>query len=102
MRVRDMMINITSTAALFALLGGLTEVVTTFFLLRQRRSWDQEVNASSLELRIRRDNQNFTYNALRARFAQDVIWVGLKDLTGRDRMCDLFYVAVQMNDADQV
>lgn len=88
--------------ALLGLIAGLLDAVTGSFLLWHRRSRDQEVYATSFELRFRREYQNLTNNSLRARFAEDVIRVGLKDLTGGDRTCNFLYVAVQMDYADQV
>lgn len=90
--------------ALLALLGsgGGAFSHAPLFLLRQRRRRDQEVYAASLELGLRRQDQNPANNPLGTRFAQNMVWVCLQNLTSCDMACDLFYIAIQMDYADQV
>lgn len=75
-----------------------------FLLLRRNgRGRDEEVYASSLELRFRREDQNpANSDALSAWFAQNVVRVGLEDFSGGDRTGYFFYVAVKMDDSDQI
>lgn len=89
--------------AFFGLLWRLFVVGIAFFLaFWYRRGWNQEVNATSFELGVRRKDYNSSDNALRGRFAQDVIRVSLKNLAGRDWTCHFFYKSIQMDNSDQV
>lgn len=90
--LRDIGVTITES-----FLCWFLNAVTPFALLltlRYGRLRNQEVYAASLELRLRRENQNAANDALRTWFAENVIWVRGKDLAGGDRTCDFFYVAI--------
>jgi hypothetical protein len=71
-------------------------------LLRHRRGRDEEVEAPSLELRVRGDDQDPPRSALGARPAQDVVRVRRGDLAGGDRAGVLLDVAAEVDDPDHV
>jgi len=71
-------------------------------LRRQRRRGDQEVDAASLELSLRREDKNPANDALRTGLAQNVVWIGLENFPCGDRTRDFLDAAVEVDYADQV
>lgn len=63
---------------------------------------NEEVDAASLELRLRRDDVDAADDALSARLAEDVVGVGLEDLSRSDGAGDLLHEAIQVDDPNEV
>lgn len=71
-------------------------------LLRQRRCRNKEIDLTPFEVGVRRKDENSTNNPLGAWLAQDMVGIGLEDLTGGDRAAELIDMAVQMDNPDHV
>lgn len=72
------------------------------FLLRHRRWRNKEVDATSLELRPRRQDQNPVDDSMGSWLGEDVAGVSPENVSGRDWLAKFFNKAIEMYHPDHV